>query len=128
MAKIATSFADIVHDWELLLQAANDNESVKTGARVQREALEEILAALRASKATQDSCAAQRQQATQQVNQRIDEGREMARRLRGAVKAILGTRNERLVQFRVAPIRGRRRRVTSRNETAVSSVEPVARE
>ncbi|MEA2560918.1 MAG: hypothetical protein QOH06_2422 [Acidobacteriota bacterium] len=33
--------------------------------------------------------------------------REDARRLRAVVRGILGTRNERLVQFQVAPLRSR---------------------
>jgi hypothetical protein len=37
----------------------------------------------------------------------IQAGREQARRLRGMVKGLLGTKNERLVQFKVAPNRSR---------------------
>ncbi|HEV7668253.1 MAG TPA: hypothetical protein VGS22_06995 [Thermoanaerobaculia bacterium] len=117
MPNTPNSFADILRDWELLLEAANDNESVQTGAQPQREALAAAMAQVRALKARQDSCTASRQQATQDLREMVNQGRELARRLRGVAKAILGTKNERLVQFRVSPIRSRTRRLDRSPET-----------
>ncbi len=111
MPNIPTSYADIVRDWELLLEATNDNDSVQAGAQAQREALAAALARVRVQKALQDSRTASRQEATQDLKEMITQGREMARRLRGVTKAILGTKSERLVQFRVSPIRTRSRRL-----------------
>ncbi len=111
MPNIPTSYADIVRDWELLLEATNDNDSVQAGAQAQREALASALARVRAQKALQDSRTASRQEATQDLKEMITQGREMARRLRGVTKSILGTKSERLVQFRVSPIRPRGRRL-----------------
>ncbi len=124
MATIPTSFADIIRDWELLLEATNDNESVQTGAQPQREALAAALAQVRAQKALQDSRNASRQEATQDLREMITQGRELARRLRGVAKAILGTKSERLVQFRVSPIRTRSRRVDQASKTA-RATDPV---
>jgi len=101
------SYADQFHDWDLLLQAFVDNAEVLAPAETQRATLEKTLAALRDLKARQDSHAASRQEATQEIAKLIQDGREQARRLRGMVKGLLGTKNERLVQFRVAPIRPR---------------------
>ncbi len=108
--KSIRSFADVVQDWEQLLEAVNDNsELLGAAAAPQRAALESSLAALRAKKAHQESCTASRQQATQDITALLEEGQETARRLRGVVKSVLGTKSERLVQFRVAPLRSRRR-------------------
>lgn len=107
--KSIRSFADVVRDWEELLEAVNDNAEVRASAALQREALQASLEALRAKRAHQASCAASRQQATQDLGVLIEEGNENARRLRGLVKAVMGTKSERLVQFRVAPLRSRRR-------------------
>ncbi len=126
MPNIASSFADIIRDWELLLEAANDNESVQAGAQNQRVALQAILVQVRAQKARQDSCTATRQQATQDLNDMVEHGRELARRLRGVAKSILGTKSERLVQFRVSPIRSRARRLDRSPEVSpVAADKPV---
>jgi len=106
--KSIRSFADVVRDWEELLEAVNDNAEVLASAAPQQEALQTSLAALRAKRAHQVSCTASRQQATQDLGALIEQGNENARRLRGVVKAVLGTKSERLVQFRVAPLRRRR--------------------
>ncbi len=124
MATIPSSFSDIVRDWELLLEATNDNEGVQAGAQPQREALVAALARVRAQKARQDSCNARRQEATQDLREMINQGREMARRLRGVTKSILGTKSERLVQFRVSPIRPRGRRLDQAAKT-VRAADPV---
>lgn len=55
----------------------------------------------------------------------IAQGREMARRLRGVTKSILGTKSERLVQFRVSPIRPRSHRSDQAAKTARAN-DPVA--
>jgi hypothetical protein len=107
--KSIRSFADVVRDWEELLEAVNDNAEVLASAEPQRAAMEASLAALRAKRAHQASCTASRQQATQDLGVLIEQGNENARRLRGLVKAVLGTKSERLVQFRVVPLRSRRR-------------------
>ncbi len=107
--KSTRSLADVVRDWEELLEAVNDNAEVLASAAPQRAAMEASLAAFRAKRAHQQSCAASRQEATQDLTALIDQGNENARRLRGLAKAVLGTKSERLVQFRVAPLRSRRR-------------------
>lgn len=105
------SFADLVLDQERLLLAFDDNSAALAPAEPQRNAVAINLDRLRDAKARQDSFAAQRQQATQELLVLMSQAREDARRLRGMVKGLLGTKNERLVQFRVAPIRSRTRTV-----------------
>jgi hypothetical protein len=105
------SYADLVRDLESLLRAFEDNYSILAPAEPQRDAVNASLIELQDVKALQDSFAAQRQQATQQLQMAMLRAREEARRLRGMAKGLLGTKNERLVQFRVAPNRSRARLV-----------------
>lgn len=103
------SFADLVRDQERLLRAFEDNAAVLAPAESLRDAVAINLDRLVDKKAEQDSYAARRQEATQDLDQLMNQAREDARRLRGMVKGLLGTKNERLVQFKVAPIRNRTR-------------------
>lgn len=103
------SFADLVQDQEKLLRAFQDNAETLAPAEPQRDAVASNVALLQEIKARQDSFAAQRQKATQELVALMQQAREDARRLRALVKGLLGTTNERLVQFQVAPLRSRPR-------------------
>ena len=121
--RVPKSFADILHDWELLLEAANDNEETLSPAAPVRAALAEALTKVRTLKAQQSSHGASRQQMTQELADLIFNGKELARRLRGLTKGLLGTRTERLVQFNMTPIRSRSR---SRRTAPPSDTSPPA--
>jgi len=101
------SFADVVLDWDNLLAACKDNGEALQMAEPQRAEMERINNLVRDLKDRQESLTAERQEVTQKLKDAVKDGREASRRLRGAVKANLGTRTERLVQFRVAPNRPR---------------------
>jgi len=105
------SFADLFRDWDQLLLAFGDSADVLAPAEPQRADLQKTLGTLRDLKARQESHTAARQQMTQEVTDIVQQGREEARRLRGMVKGLMGTKNERLVQFKVAPIRSRSRKI-----------------
>jgi hypothetical protein len=99
------SFADVISQWQKLLAACADNAPVLTAAEPQRLEVEKMLKSVMDLKAVQDSHRAAKQETRQQLDQALADGREAARRLRGAVKANLGTATERLVQFNIKPIR-----------------------
>jgi hypothetical protein len=101
------SFADLVRDWEKLLAACLDNAVILASLEPLRLVLEGLLGEGRELKNRQDALAAQKQLATQELEALKEEGKEAARRLRGAVKSLLGTRSELLVQFNMAPLRKR---------------------
>lgn len=115
------SFADLVLDQEKLLRAFQDNAGTLSPAEPQRTTVADNLKQLQELKGRQDSFAAQRQQATQELVALMKQAREDARRLRAIVKGLLGTRNERLVQFKVAPVRSR-----PRTTALVKTAPPVA--
>lgn len=106
----ANSYADLIHEWEALLAAVQEHAAELPSAEPYRALLEAALADVKAVKVRQDSLTSTRQGATQDLQAAIEKAREVAMRLRGAVKADLGPKNERLVQFKIAPLRKRQRR------------------
>jgi hypothetical protein len=122
------SFADLVQDQEKLLRAFQDNAATLSPAEAQRDTVAGNLKALQELKARQDSFAAQRQQATQELVTLMKQAREDASRLRALVKGLLGTKNERLVQFKVAPVRSRPRTTVVVVKAAPAVEEPAPAE
>lgn len=106
-----TAYADLIADMESLVSACRENESVLPGIGPSLEQLTAALDDLKTLKALQEQMEGARQEATQQLKQLAENGREVARRVRGFIKSRLGTKSERLPQFGVAPIRQRRPRV-----------------
>ena len=101
------SFADVMLEWKKILAACADNASALIAAEPQRLVVEKMLKDVEELKALQDSHQAAKQAIRQQLGQLVHDGREAARRLKGAVKANLGTGNELLIQFNIKPIRKR---------------------
>lgn len=101
------SFADVMDDWQALLAACADHAETLAPAEPQRAALEKLLKDARDIRTQQESAKAAKQEMRQRLTLVLKEGREAARRLRAVVKGNLGTDNERLVQFDVAPVRKR---------------------
>jgi hypothetical protein len=99
------SFADVIAQWQKLLAACADNAPALTAAEPQRLEVEKTLKEVMDLKALQDSHRAAKQETRQQLDKALADGREAARRLQGAVKANIGTVNERLVQFNIKPLR-----------------------
>jgi hypothetical protein len=99
------SYKKAALDYQGLLNACRENEAVLPDLTIDRSALE-----LKLGKATtlwerQESFTATRQETTQLLQQALQECSEIAERLRDSVKGKIGRRNERLVQFKVAPFR-----------------------
>lgn len=116
-----TTYTDVVGDWEQLLAAVDEHESVLPDIANERAALQQALLDARSEKARQASHTAARQRATQELEILLDRGREVAMRLRGAAKLKIGPRSELLVQFGVAPLRRR----TRRNPEEIPPAPPV---
>jgi len=109
MASI-NSFADIVQDWETLLAALRERPELLPILETERLDLDKVLAEVRSLKARQEAQTAGRQELTQQIKAEVVHGKAVAIAIRAVAKGKLGHRNERLVQFRVAPVRRRPRK------------------
>jgi hypothetical protein len=97
----------LFRDWEGLLSASKDKASILIAAEPLRASLEGALTEIKTLKDRQDSLVGDKQRTTQELQAAIVRGKEVARRLRALVKGSVGTDNEVLVQFNVAPRRKR---------------------
>ena len=101
------SFADLVQNWEGLLRAYDENADRLTPAQPQRQILEAALGHAQEVKARQLAHIGAKQRASQEILGAVRDGKEAARCMRNAVKANVGTDNEILTQFQIAPRRPR---------------------
>jgi DNA-binding protein H-NS len=107
-------------EWAGLLAACREHEEFLPDLLAERASLELSLGKARSLKDLQESYTAARQETTQRMHQALAEGKETAERIRDTVKSRLGRRNERLVQFRIAPQRkpGRKAKVKEASPAA----------
>ena len=110
-----TGYADLIADMESLVAACDENEPLLPGIGPSLAQLNTALQELKTLKALQEQMEGARQEATQNLAQLAENGREVMRRVRGFIKSRLGTKSERLPQFGIAPIRRRRARVPAPN-------------
>lgn len=103
MPKVA--LADTLADWDRIIEAARRRVAEHPQIRPILEELEGIRDLSKALEQERVSLQARRQEATQKLRQSKDEGKELARRLREVLKALLGSRNEALVEFNIRPRR-----------------------
>ena len=105
------SFADFVKDSEGALEAhARSPEDLRVETEKERLAVADNLGEVKSLKGRQEELTASRQEVTQQLKARVEEGKDALGSLRSVVKGKLGRRNERLVHFKVAPLRKRPRK------------------
>lgn len=105
------SFPDTLLDLKKLESALDEHIGLFGDIGTEIQQFIDGIRRLEVLKARQDSQTAARQRTTQELKQELDVVRELAMRLRAAAKLRLGPRSELLVQFGVAPLRQRKRRV-----------------
>jgi hypothetical protein len=123
------SFTGVVGDWKGLLEAVERNPDVQPSVEVERQALAQSLAEAEELKARQDELTARRQEVTQLLKASLEKGKDVAMRVRAITKGKVGPRNEKLVHFKVAPLRKRPRRLSKEaavRQPASTSEKPVA--
>lgn len=109
MASI-NSHADIVTDLRELAEAADRSPEVKEEVAKERQEVVDALTEIETLKGRQTELTGLKQQTTQQLKNAVIRGKEAAQKLRAIMKAKFGLKNERLVQFKVTPIRPRSRK------------------
>jgi len=106
MPKINT-YGDSISDLGRLLAAAQENVALLPDVTVVTSELQTVLAIAQDAKYRQDHHVSERQRATQDLRDALARGRDAAIQLRSAARLAFGARNEKLAQFRVAPLRKR---------------------
>ena len=102
-----TAYAKLIREGESLQGSCTENKPALEGIDPLAEKLSEALDSLKTLKTLQEQMEGSRQETTQLLKQAAEQVREAIRRVRGFVKAKIGTKSERLPQFGVAPIRSR---------------------
>ncbi|HEX6861323.1 MAG TPA: hypothetical protein VF414_00825 [Thermoanaerobaculia bacterium] len=120
------SFAHVFRDWESLQAACQANVRELPELDTCLSALTASLNEVREIKAVQEDLRGKGQGTTQQLNAAVERGEEAARRLRGYVKARMGTKTEFLVQFGISPIRSRSRTRKTPGGPATPPPQPPA--
>ena len=120
-----TTQPTLLADSESLLSACAQNADLFPGSEPLREGLEGALSNFKSVKATQEYFDGHRQATTQRLNDAAEMVREAARRLRGFIKASLGTKSEHLPHFGIAPIRPRKNRTPNPKPPAPEALKPA---
>jgi peptidoglycan hydrolase CwlO-like protein len=103
------TYGDVVVDLNRLLVTVNENEGQLPDMSREKTELETALGRIDNAQARQNFHTSERQKATQDLTAALTQGQEVAKRIRAAAKFKLGAYNEKLVQFRVSPLRPRRK-------------------
>jgi hypothetical protein len=119
-----SSYKKTAPDLAGLLAACRENAAVLPDVTAECTALEQGLAKAKILWDRQVSFTAARQETTQQLQLVLQESRGIAETLRDAVKYKIGRRNERLVQFKVAPLRKPSRRAVTEKKKLPLTPKP----
>lgn len=101
------TYGNTLDGFRRLQVAMQENADRMPDAAVERAALDTALVEAQDAKSRQDLHTSEKQLATQDLKEAIARGKDVARQIRSAAKFKLGPRNEKLVQFQVAPLRKR---------------------
>jgi hypothetical protein len=102
--------AETIRSWEKLVTACEENDELRPFIHRDLALLSRTAEQAHTHFADRLRLLAEKQEATNRCNAILTEGNDLAMRIRAAVKAALGPRNERLTQFGIAPLRKRRGR------------------
>jgi uncharacterized protein YhaN len=100
----------VIRDLEELGEADDRSPETQQELAKERQGVDTSLTGMKTLKARQQELKALRQEVTQQLNAAFARGKDAAITYRSAVRAKIGPRNERLVHFKVAPLRKRPRK------------------
>lgn len=100
-----SSFADYVVQWEKLLKSLEANQTDLPFLADLRSQLARVVDGLKAATVLQDMYRSQSQQTTRDMEGFLDQGRDLATRLRNGVRTQYGVRGEKLLEFDMKPRR-----------------------
>jgi hypothetical protein len=109
MAK-ANSHADVMADWEELLEAMKSNPDLQSIVDAERQSLAQSLTEVQGFKVRQNELQGLRQEATQKLREAVAKGRDTVTAIRSVLRGKVGPKSERLVHFKIAPLRKRPRK------------------
>lgn len=116
-----TSLADMLLEWDSLFTGVDRPDILSLPYMKElRDALSTHIDFTKGLVAEQESLEARRQAVTQQLRIARSEGQDLVVRVRSALRAHLGHRNEGLVRYRIRPVRRRSR--AAREEIGIAAI------
>jgi hypothetical protein len=106
-----SSLADTLLEAEQAIASLLANADQLPSAGKHREPLEKALSEVKDLSALQQRLIADKQKVTQDLNAASRRVKDLLLHLRAAVRSDIGPRSEKLVEFKVAPLRPRQRKV-----------------
>jgi hypothetical protein len=113
MSKVS-SHADIMADWDELLEAIQSNPDLQPLVDTERQTLVKLLADAQGFKARQNELKGLRQEVTQNLADTVAKGKVTVTAIRSMLRGKVGPKSERLVHFKIAPLRKRPRKSTDK--------------
>ena len=124
-----TTFAEYVVQWEKLLKSIEANQTDLPFLADSRSQLVRVVEGLKAAIVRQDMFRSQSQQTTRDMEGFLDQGRDLATRLRNGVRTQYGVRGEKLLEFDMKPRRLKLKsaaRTKSKKKEEKKKPDPVA--
>jgi hypothetical protein len=125
MPKI-TAYGKTFRDWEGLLGAVERNAATISVDEALKTELSNLLAKVREIKVEQEDLLGKSRGMTQVLRQTVDDGKEVARKIRALVLGRLGSKTELLKQYGIPP--GRRRARTAKTSQPPTVEKPKKNE
>lgn len=110
MARRETTLSGMLGDLQILLTALEEGGGGLAHLESSRARLETMLVQARDAAKQQAAAAAQKQEATKQLQTLVTDSNRLAAALRGMIREHYGTRSEELTRFGIKPFRGRARK------------------
>src|SRR5262245_9084048 len=111
------SYPELILDFQELLRSTDTVPELLPSIEVERQVLVQVLADVERLRTRQAELTALKQRATQELREAIERGKEARIQVRSVLRGKVGPKNERLVQFKVAPLRKRKRKPEEEDET-----------
>jgi len=100
------AFADVMTDWQKFLATVAANKDDLQSVDSYRQQLEAEVTTARAANVRQSTALAEAQQATRDLDASVEQGHELADKLRFGIKSKYGKRSEKLTEFGLKVFRG----------------------
>jgi hypothetical protein len=103
---------DVLEDMAYLLETCRTHEDIIPGLETWRAALGTFLVEAQAKKHQVAYLTAEKSRARRELELALEEATDLTRRLRTGIKALLGSRDPRLANFHIKPLKPRSPRST----------------
>jgi hypothetical protein len=121
-----SSLADFVADWDRLVKNVTSNAADLPDLTMYKAPLEQLLDKAQEGMARSKIHQGLKQEENKAVEKLMDAGKEAALKLRAAIKAHLGPRSERLIDYGMKPLRPRSKSSKKAKKPAPENPAPAS--